>query len=70
MTEASALLSPLLAPLGALPGIGPRHAGLLRKVAGGPRIIDLLFTLPENLIDRRTRCTLAEARERVAPGAS
>ncbi|AOX19700.1 ATP-dependent DNA helicase RecG [Kozakia baliensis] len=68
MTEASALLSPLLAPLGALPGIGPRHAGLLRKVAGGPRIIDLLFTLPENLIDRRTRCTLAEARERVAPG--
>lgn len=62
------ILHTLSTPLTALPGIGTRQAALLQKVTGGNRIIDLLFTLPENMIDRRTDCTLAEARRMVPPG--
>lgn len=63
-----ALCEPLLAPIASLKGIGPRHAGLLRKVAGGGRIIDLLFTMPDHVIDRRATMPLSEARTRLAPG--
>ncbi|EHH68541.1 ATP-dependent DNA helicase RecG [Gluconobacter morbifer] len=61
------LLSPLFAPLTTLPGIGPRHAGLLQKIAGGKRIVDLLFTLPERIVDRRILRTVAEGHN-LAPG--
>ncbi|GAJ29014.1 ATP-dependent DNA helicase RecG [Acidomonas methanolica] len=67
MTEES-LIAPLLAPLATLPGIGAKQAALLRKVTGGPRVIDLLFTLPESFIDRGARLTLAEARRLLSPG--
>ncbi|WP_336763051.1 ATP-dependent DNA helicase RecG [Asaia sp. VD9] len=63
-------ISPLLAPLGTLSGIGPRYADLLRKVACGPRVMDLLFTLPSSYTDRRSFMTLAEARTRLMPGAT
>ncbi len=63
-------ISPLLAPLATLPGIGPRYADLLRKVALGPRVIDLLFTLPTSYTDRRTVLTLREARQNLVPGAT
>lgn len=59
----SALLDPLLAPLTSLPSIGPRHAGLLSKISEGKRVIDLLFTLPEKLIDRRRLLTVAEGQQ-------
>ncbi len=58
-------LAPLFAPLTTLRGVGPTVAALLAKVAGGERIIDLLFHLPESYLDRRLRPTIAVAR----PGA-
>ncbi|GAD09482.1 recg-like helicase [Gluconobacter frateurii NBRC 103465] len=61
------LLAPLFAPLTSLPGIGPRHASLLEKIAGGRRVLDLLFTLPERIVDRRILRTVA-AGHNLAPG--
>ncbi|MGY8605297.1 ATP-dependent DNA helicase RecG [Gluconobacter cerinus] len=60
-------LAPLFAPLTSLPGIGPRHASLLEKIAGGRRVLDLLFTLPERIVDRRILRTVA-AGHNLAPG--
>ncbi|WP_240810480.1 ATP-dependent DNA helicase RecG [Formicincola oecophyllae] len=56
-------LAALEAPLASLPGIGPRTAPLLAKVAGGGRVLDLLFTMPEKLVDRRNLQTIAQARQ-------
>lgn len=70
MHPESSRISPLLAPLATLPGIGPRYADLLRKVACGPRVIDLLFTLPTSYTDRRSVLTLREARDQLMPGAT
>ncbi|MCQ8240830.1 ATP-dependent DNA helicase RecG [Acetobacteraceae bacterium KSS12] len=44
-----------------LPGVGPALAPLLARAAGGTRVLDLLFHLPEGSIDRRYRPTLADA---------
>jgi ATP-dependent DNA helicase RecG len=57
----------LFAPLTTLKGVGPTVATLIAKAAGGERVIDLLFHLPESYIDRRERLTIAAARTR--PGA-
>jgi ATP-dependent DNA helicase RecG len=54
-------LAPLFAPLTALKGGIPPVAALLAKAAGGKRVIDLLFHLPESYVDRRPRPTVAEA---------
>jgi ATP-dependent DNA helicase RecG len=56
------LLAPLFAPLTSLRGIGPAVAGLIAKVAGGERVIDLLFHLPESYLDRSARPTIRAAR--------
>ncbi len=45
-------LDELLAPLAALPGVGPKRAALLAKAAGGERVLDLLFHLPERIAER------------------
>jgi ATP-dependent DNA helicase RecG len=55
------ILYPLFAPVTSLPGVGPRFAQLIEKVAGR-HVIDLLWHLPTGLIDRRCAPTLAEAR--------
>lgn len=56
-------LAPLLAPLAALPGIGPALARLLARAIDGERVLDLLLHLPdETLIDRRERPTVDQAR--------
>ncbi len=57
--DAQALLAPLLAPLADLPGIGPAIAALIARAVGGSRVVDLLFHLPESVVDRRYRPTLA-----------
>lgn len=54
-------LSPLLAPLSHLNGIGPKLSKLITHAVGGNRIIDLLFHLPNSIIDRRYRPTLQNA---------
>jgi len=56
------VLAPLFAPLTTLRGIGPALAGLIARAAGGERVLDLLFHLPESYLDRRARPTIAEAR--------
>ena len=43
-----------------LPGIGPRLAKLIEKLAG-PRVVDLYWHLPGGLIDRRYRPKIAAA---------
>jgi ATP-dependent DNA helicase RecG len=55
-------LAPLFAPLGSLRGVGPALAKLIARAAGGERLIDLLFHLPDSYLDRRERPTLANAR--------
>ncbi|MEM6490871.1 MAG: ATP-dependent DNA helicase RecG, partial [Pseudomonadota bacterium] len=46
------ILFPLFADTTSLPGVGPKIAALLAKSAG-PRVIDLLFTPPTGVVDRR-----------------
>jgi ATP-dependent DNA helicase RecG len=55
-------LTPLFSPLTTLRGVGPTVGALIAKVAGGERVIDLLFHLPESYVDRRQRPTIAQAR--------
>ncbi len=55
------VLYPLFAPARALPGVGPRLAGVVEKLAG-PRVADLLWHLPSGLIDRRYSPKVAAAR--------
>jgi ATP-dependent DNA helicase RecG len=55
-------LAPLFAPLTTLRGIGPTLASLMARAAGGERVLDLLFHLPESYLDRRARPTIAAAR--------
>ncbi len=54
-------LTPLLSPLPKLPGIGPKISQLICRAVGGDRVIDLLFHLPESLIDRRYRPQIKDA---------
>jgi len=54
--------APLFAPLTTLKGVGPTVAALIKKVAGGERVIDLLFHLPESYLDRRRRPTIAQSK--------
>ena len=45
------ILFPLFAPVTALPGVGPRFGKLLERLAG-PAVVDLLWHLPNGIIDR------------------
>ncbi len=46
------ILYPLFKTLATLPGIGPRNAKLMERVAGGAHVVDMLWHLPTGLIDR------------------
>ena len=54
------ILNPLFADITALPGIGPKLAVLVGRVAGS-RIVDLLLTPPVGMIDRSARPKIDEA---------
>jgi ATP-dependent DNA helicase RecG len=63
-------LIPLFAPLTSLRGVGEPRAALMARALGkpargrsaaGPRVIDLLFHMPDSYIDRRERSTLGAA---------
>jgi len=59
-------LFPLFANATALPGIGPRIAKLVERIAG-TKVIDLVWHLPSGIIDRRYAPNVGEALpERVA----
>ncbi|QGM98844.1 ATP-dependent DNA helicase RecG [Methylocystis parvus] len=59
------LLAPLFGRVAALPGVGPKTAPLFDRLLARPgqqaRLVDLLFHLPANVIDRSQRPTIAEA---------
>ena len=55
-------LAPLFAPLTSLRGIGPAAAGLIARAAGGDRVIDLLFHMPESYLDRSAKPTIRDAK--------
>ena len=55
------ILDPLFRPLTILPGIGPRNGKLLEKLIGGPKILDLLWHKPVDVIDRRFMCSVSDA---------
>ncbi|HEY1412431.1 MAG TPA: DEAD/DEAH box helicase, partial [Rhodopila sp.] len=52
----------LFAPLTSLRGIGPAVAALIARAAGGDRVIDLLFHMPESYLDRSARPTIHAAK--------
>lgn len=54
------ILFPLFADVASLPGIGPRFAKLIEKVAGR-RLVDLLWHRPISLLDWRRQETVASA---------
>ncbi|MGB6428506.1 MAG: ATP-dependent DNA helicase RecG [Methyloceanibacter sp.] len=62
------LLNPLFAPARSLGGVGPRIEGLLNKLvaprhsAAHARVIDLLWHLPQAVIDRQVTPRIADAR--------
>ena len=56
-------LDALFRALTSLPGVGPRNAKLFEKLIGGPKVLDLLWHLPVDFIDRRFSPTVSEAPE-------
>ena len=54
------LLAPLLAPVSDLRGVGPAIADKLARLAGGPRVADLLFHIPDSFVDRRTAASIRD----------
>ena len=58
-----AILFPLFAPIDTLPGVGPSVAKALGKLAGG-RVVDLLWHLPQAIIDRRLSPSIASVEPR------
>ena len=56
------ILFPLFAPVTSVPGVGPRFAKLMEKLAGD-KVVSLCWHLPTGLIDRRLAPKLADAPE-------
>ncbi len=56
------ILFPLFAPVTVLPGVGPRFGKLLQRLAG-PAVVDLLWHLPNGIIDRSFTPKIKEAPE-------
>ena len=62
------LLTPLFGRVATIPGIGEKTAKLINKIFVTPRsqssearIVDILFNLPINIIDRSQRVLISEA---------
>lgn len=54
------ILFPLFAPVTSLPGVGPRIGRLLARIAG-EHVVDLLWHLPNGIVDRRFAPPVADA---------
>ncbi|MEZ5937537.1 MAG: ATP-dependent DNA helicase RecG [Hyphomonadaceae bacterium] len=52
---------PFYADLSSLPGVGPKLKPVLARLIGGETVLDLIYHLPTNWIDRRNRASIAEA---------
>ena len=55
-------LQSLFDPLETLTGVGPKRAALIAKACGGPRILDILFHLPDRIAARTRISHPTEAR--------
>ncbi len=55
------VLFPLYSPFRSLTGVGPKADELLKKVAAGEHVVDLLWVLPSGIIDRRSRPQIIHA---------
>lgn len=53
-------LDPLFRALTTLPGVGPKNAKLFEKLTGGPKILDLLWHLPVDVVDRSAAPSLKD----------
>lgn len=60
MSTRPTILNKLFSPITELKGIGEKLAQLIEKIAG-PRIVDLIFHIPNGIIDRRFSPPLAQA---------
>ncbi|MGZ9082034.1 MAG: ATP-dependent DNA helicase RecG [Rhodoplanes sp.] len=58
-----AILFPLFAPIDTLPGVGPSVAKALGMLAG-TRVVDLLWHLPQAIVDRRLSPSIASVEPR------
>lgn len=56
------ILFPLFARVASLPGVGPKTEKLVARVAGS-RVADLLWLLPNAIVDRSLKTTVAQAPE-------
>ena len=56
------ILTPLFRSVTGLPGVGPRIGKLLERLAG-PKVVDLLWHLPREVVDRRYSPTIDSAEE-------
>lgn len=56
------VLDPLFKSVRTLNGVGPKHAKLFDKLLGGERIIDLLWHMPIDVVDRRHSPKLKDAK--------
>jgi len=56
------ILFPLFAPVTSLKGVGPRFAKLFAKL-GAAQVVDLLWHLPADIIDRRYQPKIAQAKD-------
>ncbi len=56
------VLDPLFQSLGNLPGVGPKNLILLEKLLGGPKLLDLLFHLPIDFIERQRVDSISAAK--------
>ncbi len=54
-------LYPLYAGIDSLPGVGPKVKPVLARLIGGETLLDLVYHLPVQWIDRRNRATFADA---------
>lgn len=54
-------LDPLFRPVTTLPGVGPRGGVLFEKLTGGPKVLDLLWHLPIDFVDRRFSPVIKDA---------
>lgn len=55
------ILYPLFADISSLRGIGSKTIKLMQNLLGGTKIVDLIFHLPSNIIDRSYRPKLRDA---------
>ncbi len=63
LSAAESTLLPLFADLTSLKGVGPALAAKIARVAGGDRVLDLLFHLPDGYLDRSSMPLMADAPE-------